>query len=376
MRLREEIRRIQEKYDELECRQSSVAAIDRVAGVKSEVANRANVRPEPGGQDAEHERPAASDSNAGLAVSDTAVDGIASRTILPSSSTSAPDDRELKTKMLPNDFKRVTKSGANAEDDESRSYLPEDYGLLVPLREGSPSSASGSEIRETNQSQRPKHCEKSSKDVRAERVPRQAVRHRNRTYSCFDCGKVFASLQYLKVHSRRHTGEKPYSCSQCDKTFSQVSNLVSHRRIHTGDKSFSCRVCDKAFTQMGNLVTHIRIHTGEKPYPCSQCDKAFPQLANLLAHRRIHTGEKPYPCDVCGKRFAQSGGLTAHSRTHSKNRSYSCHICGKRFRRSDVLERHIQLHPQSKVYDCEFCGKRFKKKTNIIYHLRKACNER
>ena len=81
------------------------------------------------------------------------------------------------------------------------------------------------------------------------------------------CNKGFINTASLKVHERKHTGEKPFTCSKCDKAFQQNCDLEKHERTHTGEKPFAC-------SKWISHQTHERTH-GEKTHHCKQCDKKF-----------------------------------------------------------------------------------------------------
>ncbi|XP_036393235.1 zinc finger protein 813-like, partial [Megalops cyprinoides] len=116
------------------------------------------------------------------------------------------------------------------------------------------------------------------------------VAHREeKQHCCFQCGKCFSHVSYVKIHQQIHTGERPYACAWCGKSFTQSGDLRRHERIHTGDKPHHCTWCEKSFTQVGNLKRHLRIHTGERPYCCTRCGKTFYDGGALKNHKRIHT---------------------------------------------------------------------------------------
>lgn len=50
----------------------------------------------------------------------------------------------------------------------------------------------------------------------------------NRSVQCPTCHKTFLSKYYLKVHNRRHTGEKSFRCEKCGKCYYRKENLQEH----------------------------------------------------------------------------------------------------------------------------------------------------
>lgn len=53
------------------------------------------------------------------------------------------------------------------------------------------------------------------------------------------------------------TGEKPYSCEHCPKKFAQANDLKVHIRRHTGER-YKCDICDEGFIQGYHLTHHKR----------------------------------------------------------------------------------------------------------------------
>lgn len=104
------------------------------------------------------------------------------------------------------------------------------------------------------------------------------------------CNTGFTVSTALKIHQRKHTGDKPYGCDLCNKTF--YVNIVNahlerHKRIHTGDKPFECSVCNKTFISKDSLKDHETIHTGAKPFTCSLCNKKFSLGRHLRRRQRL-----------------------------------------------------------------------------------------
>ena len=48
----------------------------------------------------------------------------------------------------------------------------------------------------------------------------------------------------VKVHKRKHTGEKPPKCDQCSYCSNEASKVKLHMQKLTGDKPFKCDQCN------------------------------------------------------------------------------------------------------------------------------------
>ncbi|XP_071758728.2 zinc finger and BTB domain-containing protein 48 [Centroberyx gerrardi] len=315
---------------------------------------------------------------------------------------------------------------SQANEDEE-----EDDGDFEGLNEDSdeeyvPIAQPGSIAPSTSTTRRRKAQSKADKKENGEAVEEDSKKG---SVHCPTCDKAFRSKYYLKVHNRRHTGEKPFVCLKCGKRYFRKENLLEHEsrncaRVqtyscptcsstfnrkqelrlhvisHTGDMPNKCSSCPDQFMHKRDLTIHmIKIHGFPKPHACAQCTKSFLTRTELRVHeaakhrgekpfvceecghrassrnglqmhiKAIHRNERPFVCNHCGHAFTQKTNLNMHLRVHTGERPYQCHLCGKTFRTQASLDKHHRTHTGERPFSCEFCEQRFTEKGPLVRHI-------
>ncbi|XP_034721554.1 zinc finger protein 34-like [Etheostoma cragini] len=188
---------------------------------------------------------------------------------------------------------------------------------------------------------------------------------------CGVCGKTLSDYRSLSRHRLTHSGERPHGCRVCGSRFKLPGTLRQHEKIHTHrERSYLCDVCCKMFMTSKQLQIHMRMHTNEKPYHCGECGRGFSTRAPLRAHMRIHTGETPYSCPDCGWAFKRKVHLDNHVTVHSGVKPFVCVTCGKACARKAYLKVHMRTHNGERPYRCSLCDKAFTQSHCLKTHMK------
>ncbi|XP_040909584.1 telomere zinc finger-associated protein isoform X2 [Toxotes jaculatrix] len=309
---------------------------------------------------------------------------------------------ELQIDMNDNGVRQVVEEPEEEEDDDVGDFegiaegSDEEY---VPVAEPTSSAPSTSTARKR------KAQSKTEKIENGEAVEEDAKKD---SVQCPICDKSFKSKYYLKVHNRRHTGERPFGCLKCGKRYFRKENLLIHEirdcaRVqtytcvtcsatfngkeqlrlhvvsHTGDMPHKCSSCPEQFMYKKNLTIHMmKIHGYPKPHACPQCPKTFLTRTELRVHEAAkHRGEKPFVCEECGHRASSRNGLQMHIKAiHRNERPFVCNLCGHAFSQKNNLNMHLRIHSGEKPYQCHLCGKTFRTQASLDKHHRTHTGER
>ncbi|XP_061781083.1 telomere zinc finger-associated protein [Nerophis lumbriciformis] len=222
--------------------------------------------------------------------------------------------------------------------------------------------------------EKPFGCQKCGKRYfRKENLMIHEVRHCTtpQTYTCPTCSSTFPGKEELRAHVVSHTGHTPYKCSTCAEHFMYKKNLTAHMmKVHGHPKPHACPQCPKTFLTRSELRVHdASKHRGEKPFVCEECGHRASSRNGLQMHiKAIHRNERPFVCSVCNHAFSQKNNLNMHLRVHSGERPYQCHLCGKTFRTQASLDKHHRTHTGERPFPCDACERRFSEKGALLRH--------
>ena len=92
------------------------------------------------------------------------------------------------------------------------------------------------------------------------------------------------------------------------------------------DKQFICVECGKPFATFEYLEKHLVEHSEETPFFCDYpgCQYKYKKRKNIQRHKKLHAeGFVPYICNYqgCGQWFQRKQSLYKHNRSHYKKQN-------------------------------------------------------
>ena len=104
-------------------------------------------------------------------------------------------------------------------------------------------------------------------------------------FQCPECGKKFSMKAHVQSHREQvHSiGAISQMCDLCGKEFKNEAALKTHMKTHM-EKTVACDLCELKFRTLENMRKHRMRHTGERPNVCPYCKHGFIQLGVCKSH--------------------------------------------------------------------------------------------
>lgn len=187
--------------------------------------------------------------------------------------------------------------------------------------------------------------------VRLHRGLRRKKRCELAVSQCSLCDKIMMTKSLkrhiMDIHERPHLKQKraiervPLLCEICGAEKSRKEYMIVHMRLHSGERPFKCPICDKAFASHSQCSEHRKTaHEGVAKkrrkrgrFDCKQCSNSYPILSSLKAHifsKHTQAG-RPFQCTVCSLKFKTVLGLGKHMDMHERRSNLCCQICDKKY---------------------------------------------
>lgn len=158
-------------------------------------------------------------------------------------------------------------------------------------------------------------------------------------FTCTYCHKQLRTKKGLKIHQRKHTGEKLQSCHICKLKFTKRNHLLRHLKVHNKNDNieYVCNTCDKTFCSIYLLEKHKSEHPEnsqviddneqklDKPESVSENSNDLEEESDEQKEScKPHKGA--FECNFCQKTLNTALGLKIHMRRHTGNNLAKCQV--------------------------------------------------
>lgn len=169
------------------------------------------------------------------------------------------------------------------------------------------------------------------------------------------------------------TKRKSFTCRFCQKVLRTKKGLRIHQRRHTGEKLRSCELCNAKFTRTHHLIRHVKTHSSDPGHLCAVCGLSFMKLSHLLSHKKVHKTESAEKSDE-GENMNGKGDNAANN-SECDDITFEIHEDGDD-EHTDSLEEYFKPKTKSKkkekgTFECKFCCKIMTTFVGLKIHMRR-----
>ncbi|XP_041361633.1 zinc finger protein 91-like [Gigantopelta aegis] len=196
-------------------------------------------------------------------------------------------------------------------------------------------------------------------------------------YVCETCRLAFFTEENLDQHKcmgkvLHDDASIHYACTECGKSFASINYLRRHEMNH--NSSYMCDICQRSFAQQDQYAVHHKLCWAKQEInnisfvECDICKEHFEDAKEYRDHYQSHT--HPHKCNKCGKRFIKIGTLAMHvcSTSRDEDQTVACMQCNKLFKNQKAMEKHQVKHGEP-TEECDYCKKKFHKLQDHICHM-------
>uniref|UniRef100_A0A8D3E4F6 Zgc:66448 n=1 Tax=Scophthalmus maximus TaxID=52904 RepID=A0A8D3E4F6_SCOMX len=235
-----------------------------------------------------------------------------------------------------------------------------------------PTSESLEDHQRCHLGEKPHECEECGRCFYQASQLQQHQRMHKSEYQCQACGRGFVSLFALRKHKHTHGKSRPYRCPKCDLCFTGATRLAEHMTTHR-EESFPCDICNRVFPSKSSRVEHRKSHSKSGDHPSPSVSKAEHEISPLPSESSsaLTKAQDLYNCPHCSMQFFSKSGFLEHqNKHHLEEKPFKCKLCGKMFALRRYLKEHERRHRIKEKFQCSQCQSEFSTSQDLSSHMR------